>query len=105
MAKMPPMIRMSKGQILAAKFLWPTVSPAIYLKYSGCGRAARLKLKQAFHVRSAFYAKRVTFSNYDWQVSRDIIKKNRRIGISMSGIQDWFWMISVIGLFPDLNRL
>ena len=47
------------------------------------------KLKQAFTL-AARYAKRVTFSNYDWQVSRDIIKKNRRIGISMSGIQDWF---------------
>ncbi|WP_139693696.1 ribonucleoside-triphosphate reductase, adenosylcobalamin-dependent [Sporolactobacillus terrae] len=35
------------------------------------------------------YAKRVTFSHYDWQCSRTIIEKNRRIGISMSGIQDW----------------
>lgn len=35
------------------------------------------------------YAKRVTFSKYDWEVSRRIIQKNRRIGISMSGIQDW----------------
>ncbi|MCI1881249.1 MAG: ribonucleoside-triphosphate reductase, adenosylcobalamin-dependent [Sporolactobacillus sp.] len=35
------------------------------------------------------YAKRVTFSHYDWEVSRRIIRKNRRIGISMSGIQDW----------------
>lgn len=35
------------------------------------------------------YTKRVTFSHYDWQCSRTIIEKNRRIGISMSGIQDW----------------
>lgn len=35
------------------------------------------------------YAKRVTFSNYDWEISRNIINKNRRIGISMSSIQDW----------------
>lgn len=35
------------------------------------------------------YAKRVTFSNYDWEISRKIIHKNRRIGISMSSIQDW----------------
>ncbi|EPC98915.1 ribonucleotide reductase subunit alpha, partial [Lacticaseibacillus paracasei subsp. paracasei CNCM I-4648] len=47
------------------------------------------KLKQAFTLAARF-AKRVTFSHYDWQVSRDIIKKNRRIGVSMSGIQDWF---------------
>jgi ribonucleoside-triphosphate reductase, adenosylcobalamin-dependent len=35
------------------------------------------------------YAKRVTFSKYDWEISRKIIQKNRRIGISMSSIQDW----------------
>lgn len=35
------------------------------------------------------YSKRVTFSNYEWQVTRDVIKRNRRLGISMSGIQDW----------------
>lgn len=35
------------------------------------------------------YTKRVTFSNYEWEVSRNIITKNRRIGVSMSGIQDW----------------
>ncbi|WKB36057.1 hypothetical protein QS257_01805 [Terrilactibacillus sp. S3-3] len=38
---------------------------------------------------AARYAKRVTFSHYDWEISRKIIDKNRRIGISMSGIQDW----------------
>ena len=38
---------------------------------------------------AARYAKRVTFSPYDWEISREIIQKNRRIGISMSGIQDW----------------
>lgn len=38
---------------------------------------------------AARYAKRVTFSNYEWEVSRKIIQKNRRIGVSMSGIQDW----------------
>lgn len=36
------------------------------------------------------YAKRVTFGYYDWEVSRTVIARNRRIGISMSGIQDWF---------------
>ncbi|MFK5676891.1 ribonucleoside-triphosphate reductase, adenosylcobalamin-dependent [Ligilactobacillus sp. LYQ60] len=35
------------------------------------------------------YTKRITFSNYDWEVSRKIISKNRRVGVSMSGIQDW----------------
>ncbi|MBU3827946.1 MAG: ribonucleoside-triphosphate reductase, adenosylcobalamin-dependent [Candidatus Lactobacillus pullistercoris] len=45
-------------------------------------------LKDAFYLATRF-AKRVTFSNYDWEVSRKIIQKNRRIGVSMSGIQDW----------------
>ena len=45
-------------------------------------------LKEAFTLATRF-AKRVTFSHYDWEVSRKIIQKNRRIGVSMSGIQDW----------------
>lgn len=45
-------------------------------------------LAQAFRLAARF-SKRVTFGHYDWQVSRDVIVKNRRIGISMSGIQDW----------------
>lgn len=45
-------------------------------------------LKEAFRLGTRF-AKRVTFSHYDWEVSRKMIHKNRRIGISMSGIQDW----------------
>ncbi|WZL14894.1 MAG: ribonucleoside-triphosphate reductase, adenosylcobalamin-dependent [Lactobacillus kefiranofaciens] len=45
-------------------------------------------LKEAFSL-AARYTKRVTFSHYDWEVSRKIIAKNRRIGVSMSGIQDW----------------
>lgn len=45
-------------------------------------------LEQAFAL-AARYTKRVTFSSYDWEVSRNAIGKNRRIGVSMSGIQDW----------------
>ena len=46
------------------------------------------KLKNVFRLATR-YAKRVTFSDYDWEISRNIISKNRRIGVSMSGIQDW----------------
>lgn len=54
-----------------------------------------IALQQGWDLEEVFalgtrYTKRVTFSNYDWEVSRKIIEKNRRIGISMSGIQDWF---------------
>ena len=45
-------------------------------------------LKDVFRLATR-YAKRVTFSDYDWEISRNIISKNRRIGVSMSGIQDW----------------
>ena len=45
-------------------------------------------LKDVFRLATRF-AKRVTFSGYDWEISRNIISKNRRIGVSMSGIQDW----------------
>ncbi|KRK79282.1 ribonucleoside-triphosphate reductase, adenosylcobalamin-dependent [Companilactobacillus nodensis DSM 19682 = JCM 14932 = NBRC 107160] len=46
------------------------------------------ELEEAFDL-AARYTKRVTFSSYDWEVSRKAIQKNRRIGVSMSGIQDW----------------
>lgn len=46
-------------------------------------------LGQVFRLATRF-AKRVTFSPYDWEVSRRVIQKNRRIGISISGVQDWF---------------
>lgn len=50
--------------------------------------------KQGWDLKEAFglavrYAKRVTFSNYDWEITRKVVEKNRRIGVSMSGIQDW----------------
>ena len=45
------------------------------------GEVARLAVR---------YAKRVTFGSYDWQISREAIGRNRRIGVSLSGIQDWF---------------
>jgi adenosylcobalamin-dependent ribonucleoside-triphosphate reductase len=46
-------------------------------------------LEEAFALGTR-YTKRVTFGNYDWEVSRNVIERNRRIGISLSGIQDWF---------------
>lgn len=45
-------------------------------------------LKDAFALATR-YSKRVTFSNYEWEVTREVIQRNRRLGISMSGIQDW----------------
>lgn len=35
------------------------------------------------------YAKRVTLSKYHWPESVEVVQRNRRIGVSLSGIQDW----------------
>lgn len=51
-------------------------------------------MKKVFALAVRF-AKRVTFGHYDWEVSRTAIERNRRIGISMSGIQDW--ILSTLG--------
>ncbi|MGA3469698.1 ribonucleoside-triphosphate reductase, adenosylcobalamin-dependent [Lactiplantibacillus pentosus] len=56
--------------------------------FPAIAREQNWDLREVFYL-GARYAKRVTFSHYDWEVSRKIIRRNRRIGISMSGIQDW----------------
>lgn len=38
---------------------------------------------------AARYCKRVTFANYTWDISQKVIRRNRRFGVSLSGIQDW----------------
>lgn len=38
------------------------------------------------------FAKRVTFTKYDWEISRDVISRNRRLGVSLSGVADWILM-------------
>lgn len=56
--------------------------------FPGVAEEQGWKMEDVFRLAVRF-AKRVTFGHYDWQVSRDTIRRNRRIGISMSGIQDW----------------
>jgi len=38
---------------------------------------------------AARYAYRVTFRKYEWEITRDIIGRNRRIGVGITGITDW----------------
>lgn len=38
---------------------------------------------------SARYAYRVTFRPYEWQVTRDVVYRHRRIGVGITGITDW----------------
>lgn len=40
------------------------------------------------------YAKRVTLSPYAWPETREVVEKNRRIGVSISGIVDWILQIA-----------
>lgn len=35
------------------------------------------------------YTKRVTCASYGWPKTREIIERNRRVGVSLSGIRDW----------------
>lgn len=42
--------------------------------------AARLGLR---------YCKRVTFAHFTWERSQEVVSRNRRVGVSISGFQDW----------------
>lgn len=35
------------------------------------------------------YTKRVTCARYSWAASADIVARNRRVGVSLSGVRDW----------------
>lgn len=41
---------------------------------------------------SARYAYRVTFRPYEWEVTRDIVERHRRLGVGITGITDWILM-------------
>ena len=36
------------------------------------------------------YAYRITFGHYDWAITRDIVGRHRRLGVSLTGTSDWF---------------
>src|SRR5690606_28719949 len=38
---------------------------------------------------AARYTYRITFRPYEWQVTRDVVYRHRRIGIGITGITDW----------------
>lgn len=65
------------------------------------------RLEEVFEL-AVRYTKRITFSEYDWEISRKAIQKNRRIGVSMSGIQDWilkaFGKRAVIGFEEQFDE-
>lgn len=38
---------------------------------------------------AARYAYRITFRNYEWAVTKDVVARHRRLGIGITGITDW----------------
>lgn len=39
---------------------------------------------------AARYAYRITFRPYQWDVTRDVVTRHRRLGVGITGITDWF---------------
>lgn len=35
------------------------------------------------------YAYRITFRNYEWEATRDVVNRHRRLGVGITGITDW----------------
>lgn len=54
------------------------------------------------------YSKRITCAEYGWQITRDVIGGNRRVGVSLSGIADWQLQRGAAdyeALAPELDRM
>lgn len=41
---------------------------------------------------AARYAYRITFRHYEWEATRDVVYKHRRLGVGITGITDWVLM-------------
>lgn len=52
------------------------------------GEATEKLYDNAFELATR-YAYRVTFRPYEWERSREVISRNRRIGVGITGITDW----------------
>lgn len=52
------------------------------------GEATEKLYENAFELATR-YAYRVTFRPYEWERSREVISRNRRIGVGITGITDW----------------
>lgn len=51
------------------------------------------------------YAYRITFREYDWEVTRNIVEKHRRLGVGITGFTDWvllkFGRKAILGFDKD----
>ncbi len=50
------------------------------------------KLYEEAAYYAARYAYRITFRHYEWEVTRDVINRHRRLGVGITGITDWALM-------------
>lgn len=41
---------------------------------------------------AARYAYRITFRHYEWEATRDVVSRHRRLGVGITGITDWVLM-------------
>lgn len=41
---------------------------------------------------AARYAYRITFRHYEWDITRDVVTRHRRLGVGITGITDWVLM-------------
>lgn len=54
---------------------------------------------------AARYAYRITFRHYEWEATRDVVSRHRRLGVGITGITDWvlmkFGKKAILGFFED----
>jgi len=55
------------------------------------------------------YAYRITFRHYEWEATRDVVSRHRRLGVGITGITDWvllkFGQKAIIGFDAEGNAV
>lgn len=55
------------------------------------------------------YAYRITFRHYEWEATRDVVSRHRRLGVGITGITDWvllkFGQKAIIGFDSEGNAI
>jgi ribonucleoside-triphosphate reductase (thioredoxin) len=58
---------------------------------------------------AARYAYRITFRHYEWEATRDVVYRHRRLGVGITGITDWvlmkFGKKAILGFNDEGNAL
>lgn len=53
------------------------------------GEAGEWLYEQAFELATR-YTYRVTFRHYEWESTREVVERNHRLGVAITGVTDWF---------------